>query len=275
MVTVLRARYAVVGDPISHSLSPLIHNGWMADYGVAERYDRIRIPAHELPQRLESLAREGVIGLNVTLPHKAAALALAETSSQTARRVGAANMLTRTAGGWVADNTDVEGFALAVDRLTARLKRPRPRHILILGAGGAAGAVADWAAAQDAGLTILNRTPERAQALAARVSAKACAGGMDRLAEAARDADLVVNTASLGHEGGWLELPPGEGRLLLDISYGQAADSVLVPARALGWQTEDGLAMLVGQAGAAFRQWFGVEPDFETGLLRAKEALTT
>jgi shikimate dehydrogenase len=274
-------RFAVLGDPINHSLSPVIHNGWMADHALSATYERIRVPAGEFPERVRELTGLGYAGFNVTLPHKMAALALADQVSPLAQTLGAANVLARTADGlgWVAHNTDAEGFAVAVEHFLGAQGQSGQGigSILVLGAGGAAPAVLVWLAQRTERVTLLNRSPDKAQALAQRFLGhrghEVTFGGLDRLGEDAAQAGLVINTTSLGHQGGSLMLGPGAGRLLMDLSYAKAAQAVLDPAARDGWQTCDGLVMLVAQAAAAFRIWFGVTPDLEVALARARAAL--
>ena len=132
----MTALYGVVGDPVSHSLSPVIHNAWMRDHQLDATYEAFLVPAGELADGLSTLERRGAKGLNITLPHKEAALAHADTQSDIARRIGAANTLVRTKdGGWHAENTDAPGFA---ETLGAAHIDVAGQNVCVLGAGGAA-----------------------------------------------------------------------------------------------------------------------------------------
>lgn len=271
-VTPATRLHGVVGDPVSHSLSPLIHNRWIAEARIDAVYVALRLKTDDAAGDLRALARAGFSGLNVTLPHKIAACRSASDMSPEAARLGAANMLTRGVGdGWTAHNTDVEGFSLAFDQATGARASDRltGKRVVLIGAGGAARAAAMVLADRGASLAIVNRTRARAEALSAALAPAAESGDMASLGALAREADAIVNSASLGHEGGILPaLPPGDGRPVLDLSYGRAARDVLAAAAAAGWTPHDGLGMLVGQAAASFRLWFGVTPDSD-GALKA------
>ncbi|HET7358759.1 MAG TPA: shikimate dehydrogenase [Rhodanobacteraceae bacterium] len=270
-------RYAVFGHPISHSLSPEIHRAFARQAGVSANYDAIDAPPQDFERALRGFFDDGGCGANVTLPHKRAAYRLADESTPAAERVGVANMLTALPDGRLrAHNTDGAGM---VRDLTGRHQVDLRGHdALLLGAGGAAHGVA-WALL-DAGvatLTIVNRSPEAADALA------------DRLGEPARahtrywhDLDdigsygLIVNSTSAGVQGHALELPfslVGARALCYDLSYGAAASGFLAWAQAAGARHAfDGLGMLVETASDAFEAWHGVRPDSEPvyATLRAR-----
>src|SRR5262249_41933572 len=156
--------FAVVGDPISHSLSPLIHNRWMREAGLDAHYSAIHLQSEDAAPSLKLLARE-YSGLNITLPHKIAALSASETASIDAKRVGPANTLARTeSGGWSAHNTDIEGFAEALQ--SAEGTDLKGKLVVLIGAGGAARAAVLHLARLGADLCIINRSKENAEALA-------------------------------------------------------------------------------------------------------------
>jgi len=255
--------YAVVGDPISHSLSPLIHNRWIREAGLDAHYSAIHLQAEDATPSLKLLSRD-YSGLNITLPHKIAALAAADEASTDAKRVGAANTLVRTSsGGWSAHNTDVKGFAEALKSAAGANLKGEP--VVLIGAGGAARAAVLHLAMLGADLCIVNRSQEKAAQLAKDLAPAARTAGLDQLGMLAEQAAVVVNSASLGHSGASLPtLPPGRGRPFLDMSYGKAAETVLNQARLAGWTPHDGLRMLVGQAAAAFRIWFNLAPDTDS-----------
>jgi len=265
--------YGVIGDPIAHSLSPLIHRGWMRDLGIDADYRAFRIPADELTTGLAALERDGVRGLNVTLPHKIAVAAECETVSALARTLGAINTLSRTpSGGWAGDNTDYQGFL--EDFRALHPEGAAGGHVLLLGAGGAAQAIARALHADGHGLAIANRTLARAQALAASLSLPdGSAHGLDDLPALAAGAVTVINTLSAGHDGETLELGAGGGRLFYDISYGKAARANLDAASEAGWRVADGLGMLVGQAALSFEIWHGVRPDKAAAMTRCRDAM--
>jgi shikimate dehydrogenase len=266
MISAKTRMFGVVGDPVAHSLSPRIHNRWLSDAGIDAVYTGYHLRSGDAAADLRALARAGVSGLNITLPHKAAALAAADEVSDNAARVGAANTLERlSGGGWRAHNTDVEGFAQALAH--ACPGDLAGRRVVLIGAGGASRAAVVHLVHLGADLAIVNRTPETAAQLAADLAPGARSGGLDQLEALAHDAAVIVNAASFGHSSGAPpDMPSGGGRPFLDMSYGAAAVESFAAARKAGWTPHDGLRMLVAQAAAAFGIWFGVTPDAERAL---------
>lgn len=258
----------VIGDPVTHSLSPFIHNGWLRANRIDAVYSSFEVKAGELAEGLAALARQEVRGLNVTLPHKEGALRLAARATEAAERIGAANLMMfeedRT---WSAYNTDAPGFAMTLDYGRIGVEN---EEVFLLGAGGSARAVASVLSDRGAKLTICNRTVERAAALAEALAPGAAVCSLeDGLMRLPRDA-LVVNTLSLGHAGGRLELPPSEGGIFYDISYGKGAALAMADAKLKGWRSLDGLGMLIAQAAISFQEWFGVMPDMAEAHARCR-----
>ncbi|MFN3930408.1 MAG: shikimate dehydrogenase [Brevundimonas sp.] len=242
----------VAGQPIAHSLSPLIHGAWIAAAGLDADY-RAFGPADEA--RFAALVAEGraggLRGLNVTAPFKAAALALADQVSETARICGSANLLVFEDGRVRADSTDGAGLLAALAEQAPALDLSG-RPVLILGAGGAARAAAAALKAAGAEVSVLNRTAERAERLAADLSV-AVAGP-----ETAAEAALVVNALSAPPE---IDVGALRGdAVLMDMTYKPLLTPFLAAGRAGGLTTVDGLAMLIGQARPSFQAFFGVEP---------------
>lgn len=263
--------FGVIGHPVSHSLSPLIHNGWFREHGIDATYEAMQVPPGDLKYALESLTRQHCVGLNITLPHKESALKLADEAGDIATRLGAANTLIRTKdGGWRAENTDAPGFALALENEGVDLEG---KSVYVLGAGGAARAVALSLSDLGAKLTICNRTISRAEALAELVDGSVQTCSLEEGLADLSGADAVINTLSIGHSGETLELPQGNGRLLFDISYGKAADMILDDAKNKGWKTVDGLSMLVTQAAYSFQHWLNILPDTKTALERCRKVV--
>lgn len=265
--------FGVIGDPVAHSLSPLIHKGWMRDHGIDGDYLGLQVPDGRLAESLATCERRGFSGLNVTLPHKVAVMDLCEQVSPLARRIGAVNtLIRRPSGGWQGDNTDHDGFLR--DFADALGRSPDGAHILILGAGGASKAVVHALVSAGAHVTIANRTLAKAEALAKAAGLAAdCAISLRSAMDAMQSMDSLVNALSIGHVGESLDVPPGDGRLIYDLSYGRAARSVLDVAAARGWRARDGLGMLVGQAALAFQAWHAIMPDRERALQRCRAAL--
>jgi len=292
--------YGVVGDPVGHSLSPLIHNRWIKEAGLDAVYVAIQLQSADPAGDLRLMAQDGAwpknasnssysfpiippgldertledavfSGLNVTLPHKAAALAAAARLSPEAKRIGAANTLIRESGGWAANNTDIAGFSAALDHA---MNYQKPSRVVLIGAGGAARAAALVLAGLGVELAIVNRSRANAVALANELAPKAETADLAQLASLAETADIVVNSASLGHSGASLPvLPPGKGRPFFDMTYGKPAAGTLGAAQAAGWAPHDGLRMLVGQAAAAFKLWFDITPDSATALAACEAAV--
>ncbi len=264
--------FAVVGDPVSHSLSPLIHNRWIREAGLDAHYSAIHLQTEDAAPGIRLLASD-YSGLNITLPHKIAALNASYEASPDARRVGAAYTRVRTAsGGWYAHKTDSEGFAEALQSAEGSDLKGKP--VVLIGAGGAARAAVLHLANLGADLCIVNRSTDNAETLARELAPTAKTAALDQLGALAEQAAVVVNSASLGHAGASLPvLPPGKGRPFLDMSYGKASESVLNQARLAGWSPHDGLRMLVGQAAAAFRIWFDVSPDTDGALDACRAAV--
>jgi shikimate dehydrogenase len=252
--------YALIGHPVSHSLSPRIHQAFGRQAGVALAY--VAIDSEDFDATLQDFDGSGA---NITLPYKQRALAACSTLSSRARRAGAVNTLVREGGGWHGDNTDGAGL---VRDLTGRHGLDlRKRRTLLLGAGGGARGVAP--ALLDAGigdLFIVNRTPERADALA------------DALGEPGRvhprylkdlkalgEFDLVINATSATRDAQLPVLPmslAGRRTAAVDLSYGEAAIPFLAWARAAHCHDViDGLGMLVEQAAESFALWHGTRPE--------------
>ncbi len=271
--------YAVFGHPVAHSLSPRIHAAFGRQVGIALDYAAIDATADEFAIALDAFAERGGAGANVTLPLKQAAFALCSDTTERARRAGAVNTLIRSGDAWHGDNTD--GAGLVRDLTGRHALDLRARRTLLIGAGGAARGVAPELL--DAGigdLFIVNRTPERTDALVDALSqpGRVHPRYLDDLPSLG-EFDLIVNATSAAREGGAFPRLPssliGRRTAAVDLSYGEAAIPFLAWARANGCHDAlDGLGMLVEQAAISFARWHGVEPDTDTlyGELRAGHA---
>ena len=257
--------YAVFGHPVAHSLSPRIHAAFGRQAGIHVDYRAIDAEPGQFTHALADFVAQGGAGANVTLPLKQAAFSLCDDLTERARRAGAVNTLVRNGDTWHGDNTD--GVGLVRDLTDRQALDLRARRTLLLGAGGAARGVAP--ALLDAGigdLYIVNRTPQRADALA------------DALGEPGRvhprywtdlqalgEFDMIVNATSAAREGAVPTLPRsivGRRCVAVDLSYGEAAIPFLAWARAAGCtHAIDGLGMLVEQAAESFALWHGVRPE--------------
>lgn len=247
-------RCAVIGQPIAHSKSPGIHQQFAAQVGLALVYERIEAGPDAFAETVRAFFAAGGRGLNVTLPHKAAALALADTASERASRAGAANTLGCTAEGRIwADNTDGVGLV----RDLARLGLPvRQRRVLVLGAGGAAAGILPALLAEaPAALAIGNRSPDRALALIARYPA----GAIQLASEHDTAYDLVISSVSDGAADLLARLPLQAGGSGYDLNYGDRAEPTLTAMRERGLSmVHGGRGMLIEQAAESFRRWHGL-----------------
>ncbi|THF61951.1 shikimate dehydrogenase [Pseudothauera nasutitermitis] len=260
-------RYAVVGHPIAHSKSPAIHAAFAAQTGQALRYEALLAPLDGFAATVAAFRAEGGRGMNVTVPFKLEAHALADRLSARAEAAGAVNTLAFGADGILGDNTD--GAGLVRDIIGNLGVALNGRRILLLGAGGAArGAILPLLGERPAALTIANRTASRAEELANTFAA--LGGGMPiracGFAElAGQSFDVVINATAASLADQAPDLPPGlyaGGALAYDMMYGRGDTPFLRAARADGAaRLADGLGMLVEQAAESFLLWRGVRPD--------------
>jgi shikimate dehydrogenase len=248
-------RLGVCGWPVGHSRSPAMHNAALAELGLADwRYQKLPIPPDAFAETVRALPAAGFAGVNVTIPHKEAALALADTATETARAIGAANTLTFTPAGIEADNTDAGGLVDAI----APVRDITGARALVLGAGGA-GRAAVYALVQGGASDVMvwNRTPARAERLCAELGGRAV-----RVAE---PADLVVQCTSVGLQEAdqpFKRLPVdadtfGAGICVVDLVYRADGTTFLAAARSRGADVVDGLEVLVGQGARALERWTG------------------
>lgn len=269
-------RAFVVGHPIAHSRSPLIHGHWLAEHGIAGTYERVDVAPEAFPDFLARLRVEGFAGGNVTIPHKEAAFRLVESLTPRAEKIGAVNTLffdgsERLCG----DNTDAPGFIAHLDQsLGLGWTERGAGTALVLGAGGAARAIV--VGLLERGLSrvwVANRTLARAEALVELDPARVEAVTWLDLPAAMARTGLLVNTTSLGMVGH----PPldldlfdlAEDAAVADIVYAPLETPLLAAARARGLAAVDGLGMLLHQAVPGFARWFRVTPSV-TPALRAR-----
>lgn len=258
-------RLAVLGHPVAHSRSPAMQNAALEDLGLGGdwSYEAIDVGPESLGEFVSGMEAKGFLGANVTVPHKRAALALADSASPAAATIGAANTLTFESGRVLAENTDAPGLidALPTDPVGSRA--------LLLGAGGAGRAVL-WALVDvGAGVSVWNRTGSKAVEMTAELGGTAVVD--PRTGELrAGDFDLIVNSsaAGLGGEDPFTGLPlePGgfrAGQTVVDMVYGAEPSRLLEAAAAAGAKTVDGLEILVRQGARSLAIWTGREPSLE------------
>ena len=245
----------IVGNPVAHSLSPVIHNAWIEAAGMDASYVAFSPKDPAGFEALVAAGRAGLLsGVNVTAPFKEQAYALSDTASETARSSGSANILVFRDGQVAADSADGFGLLWALETQAPALSL-KGSAVVMLGAGGAARAAAATLAGAGAEVRIVNRTRDRAEALAADL------GGTVTVAvgSAAFDgAALIVNALTVRPEIDLTRLSPDT--VVMDMTYKPVVTPFLAEARAAGLTPVDGLAMLIGQAGPSFQAIFGVAP---------------
>jgi shikimate dehydrogenase len=257
-------KLAVLGHPVGHSRSPAMHTAALEELGLAGEwsYEAIDVAPDELGDRVRAMAAGGFAGANLTIPHKEAALALADELSETAREIGAANTLSFAGGAIRADNTDAPGL---IDALRDPVSGARA---LVLGAGGADHAVV-WALLREgAEVEVWNRTELRSRHLCEEI------GGKPTTEPRQGEYALIVNTTAvgLGGEDPFDELPLAsdgfqQGQTVLDMVYGEEPTRLLAAAEAAGATTVDGIEILVRQGARSLEIWTGHEAPLE--IMRA------
>ena len=265
---------AVLGSPVAHSRSPALFAHWLRQMGLRGHYVPIDVAPDRLAETLKALPGLGFRGVNVTIPHKTAALALADTVTDRAALIGAANTLTFFEDGRLhADNTDGLGF-LAALRAGSPGWRGDAGPAAVLGAGGAARAVI--AALIEAGvpeIRLTNRSRAKAEALRSEFGAKLRVLDWNRAGSVFDGAALAVNTTSLGMAGGHPMRVPLDGlhpaMTVMDLVYVPLETPFLQAARAAGAAAVDGLGMLLHQAVPGFERWFGQRPMVDEAARRA------
>ena len=271
-------RACVIGWPVEHSRSPAIHRYWLELYGIDGAYEKEAVRPEEFASFLGSLSDRGYAGANVTLPHKTEALRLATIADESARAIGAANMLWLDGAGRLnASNTDAYGFMTNLNQEAPHWNKGRA-PVMVLGAGGAARAILYGLIAQGASRILLaNRTRDRAEVLAGTFGPAVSVVDWDARNQALAGCGLLVNATSLGMSGkGPLDIEVEalpEDAVVADIVYSPLETPLLATARARRRQAVDGLGMLLYQAVPSFERWFGVRPQV-TKELKAHVAAT-
>lgn len=248
-------RLGVLGWPVAHSRSPAMHNEALREAGLDDwTYQRLPVPPELFGETVRALPGAGFVGANVTIPHKEAALAVADSATDAARAIGAANTLSFRPDGTIhADNTDAPGLLQAIGRDVAGLRA------VVLGAGGSARAAAyALATAGAVSVVVWNRTPDRARVLAADLGVEAAGAVLP-------EADLLVQCTSVELHSGvdpFKVLPLTADALstyaiVVDLVYRDDETELLRAARAAGCETVDGLEILVGQGALSFEAWTG------------------
>jgi shikimate dehydrogenase len=261
----------VIGWPVEHSRSPLIHNYWLKHYGISGVYRRELVPREEFASFVRSLRERGYVGANVTVPHKEAAFALSEADER-ASAVGAVNTLWFDGDVLRSTNTDIEGFLANLDACVPEWERNGSKAV-VLGAGGAArGVIHGLLTRGHTHIAVANRTLARAEAIRQTFGERVRPIRWEEIGTALADAALLINTTTLGMKGqpalavDVTRLP--DHAIVADLVYVPVLTPLLSAAKDRGLRTADGLGMLLRQAVRGFALWFGKEPEV-TAELRA------
>jgi shikimate dehydrogenase len=269
-------RAGVVGWPIEHSRSPTIHRYWLKELGLPGSYEKFAVRPEEFRRFVDKIGEHALVGANVTTPHKEAAFNACDARTPVAEALGAVNTLWRQDGQLWGDNTDVAGFLANLDEATPDWEERR-KLAVVIGAGGAArGIVYALLSRGFERVAVVNRTPARAEALAAHFGGSTRGAPWADLATELGRADLLVNASTLGMIG--------QPALTLELSalpeHAVVTDAVYVPLRtplieaasARGLRVAEGLGMLLHQAAPAFARWFGKRPAVTPALRALVEA---
>jgi shikimate dehydrogenase len=265
----------VIGHPIAHSRSPLIHGTWLGEHNIDGSYEAIDVAPNELPAFFDRLRACEFAGGNVTIPHKEAVFELCDSVDSLARSIGAVNTLVVRDGEVRGTNTDYLGFLGNLDAGAPGWDKAGGSAI-VLGAGGASRAVLVALASRSIPVLLLNRTRDTAEKLAEELEGDITVAALDEFNAVAPKANVVVNTTSVGMYGTGFSgfdlarLP--KSTLVTDIVYTPLETPLLAEAQALGLKTVDGLGMLLHQAVPGFAAWFGVTPKVTPALRQKIEA---
>jgi shikimate dehydrogenase len=272
MIETYKPRAGVVGWPVDHSRSPTIHRYWLKEFGLAGSYDRFAVQPAEFREFTSQIGRNGLVGANITAPHKETAYLLCDRRTPVADEMGAVNTFWREDGRLWGDNTDVAGFLANMDE-SAPGWAERAKLAVVIGAGGAARAIIyALISRRFERIVVVNRTQARAEALAAQFGSSTKAATWAALPAELAGADLLVNTSTLGMVGqpplvvGLSALP--DSATVADVVYVPLCTPLIEAARARGLSAVEGLGMLLHQAAPAFARWFGRQPVV-TPALRA------
>ncbi|MGC2786208.1 MAG: shikimate dehydrogenase [Roseiarcus sp.] len=276
MIRTHAPRAGVVGWPVEHSRSPIIHGYWLKELGIPGSYEKFVVRPGEFLEFVARIREGELAGANVTVPHKEAAFSACDERTPVAEALGAVNTLWRQDGRLMGDNTDVAGFLANMDEAGLSWAE-RAKLAIVIGAGGAARAIVYALISRGfERIAIVNRTQERAETLAAHFGGPTTAMAWADLPKTLAEADLLVNSSSLGMVG----QPPlavevsalPQRAIVADAVYVPLRTSLIESASARGLRTVEGLGMLLHQAAPAFARWFGRKPEVTRALRALVEA---
>jgi len=262
-------RAFVMGHPVAHSRSPMLHGYWLERYGIEGSYERVDVAPDGLKDFFDTYREVGWLGGNVTVPHKIAVIPFLDRTEEAVEAMGAVNTLWWEDDMLVGGNTDYIGFLGNIDELVPGWDRDA-RRATVLGAGGAARAAIYGLRGRGLEVSLCNRTIARAEALATHFGDGVSAHGLDALPGLLSQSDLLVNTTSLGMVGQPpldIDLAPLKAdAIVYDVVYVPLETVILKAAKARGHRTVDGLGMLLHQAVEGFSHWFGRRPEVTAEL---------
>jgi shikimate dehydrogenase len=263
-------RACVIGHPVAHARSPLIHRYWLVEHNIDGDYAREDVPPEKIDAFLASFPASGYVGGNITLPHKEAAFRALSRAEPVAATLKAVNAIWLENGRLVGTNTDVHGFLANFDDASPGWETEAEQAV-VLGAGGGARAVVYGLLQRGVErVVVVNRTAARAAAIAEELGNRVTVASFDELPAWLQDADILVNATKLGMTGQpplEIDLSPlQDAAIVYDIVYVPLETPLLAAARARGLHGIDGLGMLLHQAVPAFERWFGVKPKVSQGL---------
>jgi shikimate dehydrogenase len=267
-------RAFVIGHPIGHSRSPMMHGHWLKRHGIDATYEKLDVSPEKLEDFFNDFRSKHYIGANVTIPHKLAVMKHVDQIDNVAKAMGAVNCLWWEDGKLVGGNTDALGFIGNLDEAVPGWDKDAKRAVII-GAGGAARAAAYGLKTRGLSVALCNRTTEKAQKLATELGEGVTAHRMDALAGLLADADLLVNATSLGMVGQPpldIDLSPLKPEAIVyDVIYVPLDTTLLQAAKRMGLRTVDGLGMLLHQGVVGFNRWFNVKPEVTPELRQLLE----
>ena len=256
-------RACIMGHPVAHSRSPMLHGYWLRTLGLDGTYELADVAPEEFDAFFRGLKQNGFVGGNITIPHKEAAYRLVDRRERAADAIGAVNTVWYDGEALIGGNTDWLGLVGSLDDIHPGWDA-KPGKVVVLGAGGSARASVFAFTERGFSVSIVNRTRERAERLAAGFAPRATAHGFDALPKLLSDADVLINNTSLGMNGKPpLEIDLGplkKSAIVYDVVYVPLETELLKAAKARGHRTVDGLSMLLYQAVNGFSHWFGVTP---------------
>ena len=265
-------KYAVIGNPIHHSLSPIIHAQFAKQAGLSISYEKILAPLDGFSITANNFVSSGALGFNITIPFKVEAYDLVDEQTLNAKTAGAVNTIKVENGTLYGENTD--GIGLVNDLCNNIQQKIKGKDILILGAGGATqGILLPLLECQPERILVANRTKAKSLKLASNYSehGKVCGFGLDQIK--AKPVDIIINATSTSLDGKMLEIPPGvaTGALCYDLMYGRQTPFMQWARENAALEVTDGLGMLVEQAASAFTFWHGVTPETKQVIKSLRE----